>query len=127
MNIDRLVATYLNALGSADTAGIIALFAPGGRVHSPLYGLMKAADFYPMLFDETDESVLHLRKVLKGDQVIAFWFDFDWTLADGTPAPFTCVDVAELDVSARITDLHIVYDTSTLREAWTRQHLAVTD
>lgn len=123
-NIDTLVTTYLNSLATADAAKIISLFAPDGQVHSPLYGLMKATEFYPMLFDDTNESVLHLRKILKGDQTIAFWFDFDWTLADGTPAPFTCVDVVELDSEGQITDLHIVYDTSTLREAWTRQRSA---
>jgi hypothetical protein len=36
-------------------------------------------------------------------------------LADGTLAPFTVVDVAELDQDGRIRALHIHYDTAPLR------------
>jgi len=61
--------------------------------------------------------------VLGGDSgstadLIAFWFDFDWTLADGTPAPFSAVDIAELDGDGRIRSLHIVYDTFGVRSAF---------
>lgn len=60
-------------------------------VHSPLYGVLPARDFYPALFVDTAESRLTLRTTmtgeLNGQPVISFWFDFDWTLANGEPAP----------------------------------------
>ena len=123
---DALVETYLRALSDADAALAIRLFTPDGIVNSPLYGELPARDFYPMLFADTAESVLSLRKTLLSPDgaTLAFWFDFGWVLADGTPAPFTVVDVAELDEHGLISRLHIVYDTQPIRDSWTRQHRA---
>ncbi len=120
---DALVEAYLDALSSADAERAIGLFAPGGIVESPLYGQQAAADFYPMLFADTSASVLTLRKTLVSADgtTVAFWFDFDWVLANGTPAPFTVVDVAELDEDGLIQRLHIVYDTHLIRDSWVEQ------
>ncbi len=86
---------------------------------------MPAAEFYPALFADTSEARLTLRATMTGEAggqpVISFWFDFDWTLANGEPAPFTVVDVAELDDAGLITTLHIVYDTAPIRDAFGRQ------
>jgi len=126
MNFDRLVASYLRALEDGAAADVIALFADDGVVESPLYGILPASEFYPALFADTASSTLTLRSTMTGDMnglpVVSFWFDFDWTLANGEPAPFTVVDVAELNNDGLITRLHIVYDTAPLREAFTRQH-----
>ena len=115
-----LVDTYLEALRLGDAEIAISLFSHDGVVDSPLYGEQPAREFYPALFADTSESVLTLRKILLSvdTTTIAFWFDFDWILANGTPAPFTVVDVAELDDSGRIKHLHIVYDTHPIRDAW---------
>ncbi|WP_444978803.1 nuclear transport factor 2 family protein [Acrocarpospora macrocephala] len=122
---ERLVAGYLDALAAADADRALSLFAPGGIVHSPLYGTLPAQEFYPALFADTSESRLTLRATMTGKRdgrtVVSFWFDFDWTLASGEPAPFTVVDVAELDDEGRITRLHIVYDTAPIRGAFERQ------
>jgi steroid delta-isomerase len=123
--IDQLVATYLNSLAAADSDSILSLFTPDATVNSPLYGSLGAADFYPRLFADTAESNLTLRATMVGERegrpVVSFWFDFDWILANGEPAPFTVVDVAELDHDGRISQLHIVYDTAPIREAFDRQ------
>ena len=103
---DPLVARYLAALEQADVPAALALFAPDGVVHSPLYGILPAARFYPALFADTGASRLRLRRVMRADDegtpTVAFWFDFDWVLANGEPAPFSVVDVAELDAEGRI-------------------------
>ena len=67
--------------------------------------------FYPTLFADTAEAKLTLRRVFRDDrEAVAFWFDFAWVLADGTPAPFTVVDIAELTEDGLIANLHIIYD-----------------
>lgn len=123
-SVDALVDAYLRALSSADAELAISLFAAGGIVDSPLYGQQSASDFYPALFADTAASVLTLRKTLLSADAatVAFWFDFDWVLANGTPAPFTVVDVAELDENGLIQRLHIVYDTHPIRDSWIEQN-----
>lgn len=116
---DRLVADYLRALEAADLDGVLSLFSEGAAVHSPLYGRVPAHEFYPRLFGDTASSRLELRAVLTGQDaggpVVAFWFDFHWILVDGTPAPFTVVDLARLDDEGKIQELHIVYDATAIR------------
>ena len=125
-DVDHLVNEYLASLEAADADRVIALFAPGGIVESPLYGTMTAAEFYPALFADTADSRLTLRTTMTGSTegrtVISFWFDFDWTLSTGEPAPFTVVDVAELDEHGQIELLHIVYDTFPIRDAFNDAH-----
>lgn len=130
----NLVEAYLDALSLADVDAVLNLFATDGVVSSPLYGQRSARDFYPILFADTAASALTLRQTLVSTSTptatatatIAFWFDFNWTLADGTPAPFSVVDVAELDPDGRIRHLHIIYDTHPIRSVWERQQRAST-
>lgn len=113
------VHDYLAALEAGDVQRILTLFTADAIVHSPLYGEMPAGEFYPALFADTAESKLTLKTVLHGDHegwpTVAFWFDFNWTLANGSPAPFSVVDIAKLNSDGLITELHIIYDTSPIR------------
>ena len=113
------VHDYLAALEAGDVQRILTLFTADAVVHSPLYGEMPASEFYPALFADTAESKLTLKTVLHGDRddspTVAFWFDFDWTLADGSPAPFSVVDIAKLNREGLIYELHIIYDTAAIR------------
>ena len=120
---DELVSSYLRAVSSADAGLAVSLFADDGVVHSPLYGTMPAADFYPALFADTSRASLTLKAVMTGvDQsgrrTLSFWFHFDWTLASGAAAPFDAVDVATLSDDGKIQQLHIVYDTVDVRPAF---------
>jgi SnoaL-like domain len=120
---DPLVTAYLRGLTERDSQAVLALFAPDGAVHSPLYGRRPATDFFPALFADTAAADLTLLATLHGRTVdgtptVAFWFRFDWRLASGTEVPFEVVDVAELDAAGRITVLHIVYDTAGVRPAF---------
>lgn len=113
------VDEYLAALAAADVQRILSLFTADAVIHSPLYGDMPAKDFYPALFADTAESNLTLKTVLHGEHdgaaTVAFWFDFGWTLANGSPAPFSVVDIAKLNSDGLITELHIIYDTAPIR------------
>lgn len=45
-------------------------------------------------------------------------FQFDWTLADGTPAPFEVVDIFKFSENGKITELKIIYDSAKTRPAF---------
>ncbi|MQA97944.1 MAG: nuclear transport factor 2 family protein [Streptosporangiales bacterium] len=121
MTARTLVSDYLDALERGDVPAVLALFHPEATVHSPLYGPVPAAEFYPRLLADTSRSTLHLRGVTQGERLIGVWFRFDWTLPSGAEAGFECVDMLELDDQGLITALRIFYDTSTNRMAFERE------
>lgn len=111
----RVVRRYLRGLARADARAVLRLFAPDGEVLSPLYGRMRAAEFYPVLFAATARSRITLHHVLAGiadPSTLAADFDYEWDLADGTAARFRCVDVFTFGADTRITQLAIIYDTA---------------
>ncbi|EOT1824008.1 nuclear transport factor 2 family protein [Vibrio vulnificus] len=125
MNANTIANKYLDALEKADIEKVLSLFTPDATVSSPLYGECKATDFYPELFGDTRSSKITLNGVMEGKStrectdLISIWFDFDWTLANGEPAPFNVVDVLEVDKDSRlITKLNIVYDTFNIRRSF---------
>lgn len=61
MTAQELAEAYLGALGRGDLNAMAGLFSDGALVHSPLYGLLPATDFFPALFADTAESRLTLR------------------------------------------------------------------
>ncbi|MFD8071089.1 nuclear transport factor 2 family protein [Streptomyces sp. NPDC059718] len=120
------VSAYLAGLEQADAGAVLELFAPGGMVHSPLYGPRPATEFYPELFADTSQASLTLLGVAEGRTqqgaaLISFWFHFDWRLPSGAAAPFDVVDLAELAEDGRIATLRIVYDTVDVRPAFERE------
>jgi len=120
---DGLVERYLTALGSSNVPAMLALFAPDAVVHSPLYGDVPASEFYPQLFSDTGAAELTLLGTMRGESVaggplVSFLFHFDWTLPNGTSAPFDVVDVAKLSPDGLIADLRIIYDTVHVRPAF---------
>jgi ketosteroid isomerase-like protein len=118
MSAEALATAYLGALEQGDVPALLSLFHPEAIVHSPLYGPVAAADFYPRLLADTGESRLHLRGVTQGEGLVGIWFRFDWTLPSGAAADFECVDMLELDDHGLITSLRIFYDTANTRQTF---------
>jgi hypothetical protein len=102
---------------------MLGLFTPDAVVHSPLYGTLPAAEFYPKLFADTGSATLTLLGTMRGTSVdgqalLSFLFHFDWVLPNGTAAPFDVVDVAVVDDDGLISSIRIVYDTVDVRPAF---------
>lgn len=117
------VRAYLKHLHAGDTAALIATFEDDGLVHSPFLGTMDATAFFGKLAQASSASVITLIDLFASVQPatsvvrVAAYFRYDWTLSDGRAVDFTCVDVFSFRPgSARIQDMHIVYDTHPLRE-----------
>ncbi|WP_433798848.1 nuclear transport factor 2 family protein [Actinomycetospora sp. CA-084318] len=115
---------YLAALDAGSVEDVLACFAPGGEVVSPLYGTLPATTFYPALFADSAPSRTVLDRVYVDPdepREVALAFHYDWTLADGTAAPFDVVDLVTLAGDReRIERLRICYDTAPLRASWER-------
>lgn len=123
MTPGQLADAYLAALEASDKTRVLALFTSDAIVHSPLYGPVPAAEFYPALFRDTTRASLTLHGVTSGTSpagapLVGLWFHFAWRLGDGRGAPFDVVDMLELGPDGRITALHIIYDTLEVRPAF---------
>src|SRR4030095_5279162 len=119
----ELIDEYLAALEVGDAKRVLALFAPDGIVHSPLYGAVPARQFYPTLFADSAEIRLTLRRVFRDDEeAVAFWFDFTWVLADGTSASSTIVDIAELASSLLQLDQRVQGLNQQIAATFRRHH-----
>ena len=93
MTPGQLADAYLVALEAADEGRVLALFTGDAIVHSPLYGPVPAAEFYPALFRDTSRASLTLHGVTSGTSpagapLVGLWFHFAWRLGDGRDAPF---------------------------------------
>lgn len=113
-------AAYLSALERADLPAVLALFAEGAVVHSPLYGTKPAPAFFEGLFADTARSVLTPKGLFLAEDGtgLALHFDYAWTLGNGEIVRFEVVDVFRLSGDGRFASMTIVYDTAPLRAAF---------
>jgi len=121
-----IVTAYFDGLEKGSYSDVIELFSPNAIVHSPLYGQIEATRFYQELFADTKSSQITLKNVfvsLENPHTAAAQFVYSWTLKDGTPVCFECVDVFDfVPESAQIKKLTIIYDTHHTREEFSKVH-----
>jgi len=120
--MDKQIKAYLQGLEAGDYQRLLALFAEGAVVYSPLYGQRSAPDFYRELLSDSATSCIRLRHAYhQGSARSAVYFIYEWTLADGSQVTFDCVDLFEWNAAGQITELRIIYDASRTRQAFERQ------
>jgi len=117
MEIKRTIKDYFKALEIGDYDKIKKLFTPDAVVNSPLYGRMKAKDFYMELFRDTSKSKITLIDLLRSENhlIMAGYIRYEWILKDGTPTTFECVDIFQFTDEGKIKTLSIIYDTAKIR------------
>jgi hypothetical protein len=117
MQIEKTVKEYLKGLEIGSYENIIKLFSPRAIVNSPLYGKIKAKDFYRKLFKDTSKSKITLMNIFKSKNplIAARHFCYDWILKDGTLTSFECVDIFRFNKNGKIVELTIIYDTAKIR------------
>jgi hypothetical protein len=120
MQIEKTIKDYLSALKIRSYENIMNLFTQDAIIHSPLYGEIKAVDFYRDLFKDTSKSTITLLNIFKSNNPKngAGHFRYDWILKDRTSTSFECVDVFQFADDGRIKELTIIYDTSEIRSSF---------
>ena len=120
MTPENLIQEYLSALEKSDVNKIFQLFKEDAIVVSPLYGEMKASNFYLELFEDTLASKITLKDIYYSSSVknrIAAHFVYDWKMRNESYVEFECMDVFELDKhSEKIEKLTIIYDSRQTRD-----------
>jgi len=117
MELKETIKKYLSALEKSDYENLINLFVPNAIIHSPLYGEVEAEKFYEDLFKDTNKSVITLKDIFMNEDNSkgAVNFLYDWTLFDGSPVSFDCVDIFKFTSDGKIQELTIIYDASQTR------------
>ena len=113
------ITAYFHALESKCYDQIIRLFEKEATIHSPLYGVIKAEQFYKKLFNATDNSKISLKNIFISESnpsCAAAHFLYNWALIDGTLATFECIDIFEFSTNGSISSLKIIYDTYPVRK-----------
>ena|SRR3989338_3564541 len=120
MNHKETLKKYLQFLEAADYKNLLSLFSEKAIVYSPLYGKVAAIKFYKDLFKDTSESKLTLLNFFTSEDknTTAVHFQFDWTLSNGTAAPFEVIDVCKFSPDGKIEELKIIYDSAKTRSAF---------
>ncbi len=119
MDYDEVIVDYLGALENSDYDKLMDLFSDEAVVNSPLYGEIKASDFYLDLFESTNKSEISLINIftsITNNNVAAGHFFYEWILKDETQTSFECVDIFKFTKNNKIKELKIIYDTNNTRE-----------
>jgi hypothetical protein len=117
--MQSVVEQYLAALENADHDALVNLFEEGALIDSPLEGKCKPSDFYATLLKQTNRSRTTNFDTMIGKKWSAVYFQYTWTMEDGTKVAFDCVDLLELrNDSLKILSLKIVYDTYGVRDKY---------
>jgi hypothetical protein len=118
MQREKIIRRYIKELSDGNTKDIINLFSDDAEVISPVYGTMKAKDFYVLLAEDTSSSEIKLLQIYQSSSdnneghECAAYFNYKWTLSDGKLITFDVVDIFTFNTDNIITELRIIYDAS---------------
>ena len=116
-----VLQTYMDALGRSDYGTVKSLFTPDGRVKSPFLGEMPAGPFLDRLAGASAKNIITPIDIFlsdSGKNHATAYFQYDWTVRDGTLITFKVMDLFTFDPdSDKITHLDIIYDTHPIRES----------
>ena len=117
--MQHAVRSYLKALEAGDADKAAALFIPSGWVESPFLGKLPVKAFVHKVADSSSNAHLTVHDVLvsaEGHLRAVAYYEYDWSLKDGSQVAFDCADVFNFDPdTGRIASIVLVYDTHPVR------------
>jgi len=119
--MQQAVRKYLSALEAGDAERAAALFVPAGWVQSPFLGRVPVRDYVRKVASASSKIKLTVHDVLvsaEGHLRAVGYYQYDWSLKDGTNVTFDCADIFNFDAdSGHIESILLVYDTDPVRSA----------
>ena len=119
--MQRAVHKYLSALEAGDAEQAASLFVPDGWVQSPFLGRLSVRDYVNRVASASSKAKLTVYDVLvsaEGHLRAVAYYQYDWSLEDGSNVTFDCADVFNFDSdTGRIESIVLVYDTDPVRAA----------
>jgi len=119
--MQHAVHKYLSALEAGDAERAAALFVPDGWVQSPFLGRVPVRDYVNKVSGASSRAKLTVYDVLvsaEGHLRAVAYYQYDWSLKDGSNVTFDCADIFNFDPdSGHIASIVLVYDTDPVRAA----------
>ena len=124
--MQHAVRSYLKALEAGDAGKAGALFTPSGWVQSPFLGRLPVREFVRKVAESSSGARLTVHDVLvsaEGHLRAVAYYEYDWSLRDGSRVAFDCADVFNFDPeSGHIASIVLVYDTHPVRGVVDRKY-----
>jgi hypothetical protein len=118
--MQQAVHKYLKALEAGDAEKAASLFVPNGWVQSPFLGRLPVRDYVNKVARASSGTKLKVYDVLvsaEGHLRAVAYYQYDWSLKDGSNVTFDCADVFNFDAdTGRIESIVLVYDTDPVRD-----------
>jgi predicted SnoaL-like aldol condensation-catalyzing enzyme len=118
--MQQAVHKYLKALEAGDAEKAASLFVPDGWVQSPFLGRLPVRDYVAKVARSSSGTKLKVYDVLvsaEGHLRAVAYYQYDWSLKDGSNVAFDCADVFNFDPeTGRIESIVLVYDTRPVRD-----------
>ena len=115
----RVLRAYMDALDRSDYNSVKDLFAPDAHVRSPFLGEMPVGPFFDRLEQASATNVITPIDIFlsdTGSNNAAAYFQYDWTVRDGTVITFRVMDLFTFQPDGdRVTYLDLIYDTHPIR------------
>ena len=117
--MQHAVHKYLSALETGDAERAAALFVPHGWVQSPFLGRVPVREYVNKVAGASSRAKLTVYDVLvsaEGHLRAVAYYQYDWSLKDGSNVKFDCADIFNFDPeSGHIESIVLVYDTDPVR------------
>jgi ketosteroid isomerase-like protein len=117
--MQQAVHKYLSALEAGDAEKAASLFIRDGWVESPFLGRLPVRDYVTKVASASSRAKLTVYDVLvsaEGHLRAVAYYQYDWSLKDGSHVSFDCADVFNFDPNTgRIASIVLVYDTDPVR------------
>ena len=118
--MQQAVHKYLKALEAGDAEKAASLFVPDGWVQSPFLGRLPVREYVAKVAGSSSGTKLKVYDVLvsaEGHLRAVAYYQYDWSLKDGSNVAFDCADVFNFDPdTGRIESIVLVYDTRPVRD-----------
>ena len=118
--MQQAVHKYLKALEAGDAEKAASLFVPDGWVQSPFLGRLPVREYVTKVARASSGTKLKVYDVLvsaEGHLRAVAYYQYDWSLKDGSNIAFDCADVFNFDPdTGRIESIVLVYDTRPVRD-----------
>lgn len=115
-----LIKKFFQEIEKGHYDEVVKLFAPQGKIHSPIYGSMDAASFYKKLSIDAKATKIEIRNIfidINNPHLAAAYIISSWGFKTGKSFNLEGINIFEFTSDeAQFQSVKFIYDTYTIRQ-----------